>query len=305
MHRFRFLGSGFAAVLTAAVVLLPLTPVPTPPASAAAAVHIAGVVTSQPGSAAPTSFTFHRRNGHDATINVSSGTVVLRRYNGHTDIGAVSEGDTLQLWGAFETGGSVFDATRIRDNSIQAADAYGRGKVLSVNATANTMSVHMTAGPLAKWSSITIDVPAGLAIPLPQGGTAAISGVQVGDTIFVRGIYNRTSKTVTAVHSLRILNVVSTPTIQPAGVSVGGFVFKQHHFEVVLVHTVAAAAVQIAIHVAGRTITVSGTANTSGHFQVVRQIDYGRWPSSRHVQTVVTLTSGTAHRTLSRWSWIR
>jgi ribosomal protein L19 len=293
-------------VMAGSAALLGLGAPSTAPALAATNPQIAGTVTSEPGAASPTTFTFTRRNGMTATINVTSSTVILRRYNAHTDIDAVSVGDSLAVWGTFEPGSTVFDATRIQDNSIQAADAYGRGTVLAVNSSANTMTVNITSKPIGSpvRNTVTVHVPAGRMIPVPQGSSIPLSSVQVGDIVLVRGVYDRSSNTFTSVDALRILKVTVVSTLQPAAISLSGYGFQRHHYAIVRIHTVAGAHLQIAIHLNVRTITIVGTANALGNFQTQRQIGYGRWYTPRHVQVVASLSTYGAQRTLIKWAWI-
>src|SRR5579875_606645 len=178
----------------------------------AAGPQIGGKVTSETGTAAPTSFTFLRHNGLTATIEVSSTTVVTRRYGAKTDISGINIGDTLSIWGSFQSGTSVFDATRITDKSIQSADAYSRGVVLSVDTAANSFQLRVTntalGSPLAH--RLTVDLAPNQAIPLPDGTTTTLAGLQVGDTLFVRGIYDRASATLDRLDAIRVLKIVST-----------------------------------------------------------------------------------------------
>src|SRR5579875_3453157 len=110
---------GIATGLALAALALPVSLAGPGSASAATGSHIGGRVASQPGTAAPTSFTLQRNNGKFATVLIHGSTVVERRYGAHTNVGAVSGGDKLTVWGTFESGNAVFDATLVQDNSIQ------------------------------------------------------------------------------------------------------------------------------------------------------------------------------------------
>jgi hypothetical protein len=277
---------------------------PSAPVSAAAPAHIAGTVTAAPSTAAPTSFTFRRRNNLTATISVSTSTVVVRRYGGRTGITAVGAGDSLQVWGSFEAGNTVFDATKIEDASLQYTS--GRGKVLTIDTAANTMTVRVTGksagSPIA--DIVTVSVPAGSSIPVQQGSPVPLTSVQVGDVVSVGGVYNRTSKTFTSATSLRILRLASATTLRPATIAVVGYKFERHHYAVVHIHTVAGAKIQIQIHFKTRIITINGTSNAAGNFQAQRQLAVGRWAAAKQVRTVATITNGTAQRTISKTVWV-
>src|SRR5579884_259017 len=293
----RFLGLG---ALVLGGVLASLTP-----AAAATRPNIGGKVTSEPGSAAPTIFTMQRHNGKTATVVVSTSTVVLRRYGAHSDISAVNEGDSIQVWGSFQAGTNTFNATQIRDNSIQSADAYGRGVVKSTDVAANSITVRMTlvpyGSPLAR--QVTVELAPGQSIPLPGPGSTTISGLHVGDTLSLRGIYDRASTTLTHLDAIRVLKVVTTPA-PPVNLKIVGFTFMGQHFALIRIHTAAGATLQVIFHINGRTYTITGTANSYGNFQAQRVVGTGNWYGSRHLESVTTVTSSGAQRQITKWAWI-
>ena len=233
-------------------------------ASAAAGAHIGGTVTAAPGGL-PDNLSLLRHNGATATVTWHV-TTVTRRYGGATEVAAVSMGDRLTMQGSFEPGTTTFDATQIQDMSIQKADAYARGTISSVDAAANSFVFHVTNAPNGSPLSgdVTVDLSADQTIGLPNGTTETIGGLQIGDRIYARGVYNRQAHILNNGDSIRVLQqAVQTPP-QTAAIQLTGFAFNRRHYVTVHVHAAPNVTVHVVIRVNRRTLTATGKTGAAG-----------------------------------------
>lgn len=124
------------------------------------------------------------------TVNVSTTTVLVRKFNGTSSLDEFAAGDMLQITGVVT--GSTIDATRIKDLTIQRIGGVLQGKIVSINATAKTF-VMKPEGRVNQ----TVTVPTTAKVFKGQlAGT--FSDLAVGQTVKVVGLWRKTLMTMTA-----------------------------------------------------------------------------------------------------------
>lgn len=265
------------------------------PAAAAWVAHIAGVITSQPGETAPTFFQVLRDNGKTATVQVSASTRVVRRFNGPTTVDALSMGDRVRVTGRFDPGTTELDATRVKDVSIQEADAFARGPVASVNASANTFVFAVTQAPGGSPLSgrVTVQLAPNQAIKLPNGQTETIADLEVGDVVFARGVYDRRSHTLFQVDAVRVVR----PAVQRASIQLSGLAINLRHYAVVRVHAAPGVLVHVVLKIRGAIVQqLWGRTGAGGDYTARAEIGYGRWPVPRLVDATAYLYANASVR---------
>lgn len=127
--------------------------------------------------------------GSSWTVNTVADTKVVRSRGGASNLGEFSVGDFVMVRGAIVDGQLAVNATHLKNESTR--EAAVRGEIASVTAP-DTFTL-----TTAKGDTLTVKTTAGTKITL---GNAAKSfaDLSVGMTVNVKGVFDRTLKTVTA-----------------------------------------------------------------------------------------------------------
>lgn len=267
------------------------------PAAAAAAPRIMGVVTTAPSTTLPTSFQLRRANGMMATVNVPATAAVVLRYGGPSTPTTITTGDHLVLFGQFEPGNAIFDATRVQDVNAERVAGSTRAVVSSVNPAANSITARVTGFNRSglPGGSVTIDVAPGATVSFANGTTVPALSLRSGDVLSVGGLYNTRSHTLLTVSSMRGVRLVASapPSLSPIAVTLRGSAYRRQHYVTVHIHAVANASIRVLLRFGGRRRVFTGRAGIRGYYTTRRLLAYGYWPRPRLVQAVVFVSVGT------------
>lgn len=181
--------------------------------------YYTGYLVSAPTSlTAPTTLSYQTRYKGLLTVNVSTSTQIVRRYNGASELDELSANDQLQVWGKLT--GTTLVATRIKDTSIQ--DAWTRfvGRVLTVSpSSVSVIDLHnvrhdprkdkmMKDGHWVFGPGAHLTLPIG-ASTVVISGTTTMTGtsslISVGQRIVALGTVNRNTHNFTETARVRIL----------------------------------------------------------------------------------------------------
>lgn len=125
-------------------------------------------------------------------VNVTSTTVLLRKYNGVSALDEFGVGDLLSIRGTVT--GTTIDATRIKDLSIQRKDAAQWGTIESIDATAQSFVFNPTKRGVANQTVTTTSKTT-----VFQGNRAGtFSDLSVGMTVKVIGLWRKSLSTIAA-----------------------------------------------------------------------------------------------------------
>ena len=139
------------------------------------------------------------------TVNVAENTKLVRRFWGASKFAEFQVGDLLNIKGTLVEGQLAINANHIRNTSIR--EANFSGKVESVTAP-DTFVVVKPDGVKR-----TVKVLADTVITNPKGETKAFADITVGSRVFVGGVWNRLTETVTA--RKVIIRSQPTPVVAP------------------------------------------------------------------------------------------
>lgn len=122
------------------------------------------------------------------TVNVSTTTTIVRKFNGASSLDEFAIGDMLRVIGTVT--GTNIDATYIKNLSIQRKDASQWGTILTIDATAKTF----TFDPMHKKNLANQTVLTTSATKIFQGNRkgASFADLKVGMTIKVIGLWRKT-----------------------------------------------------------------------------------------------------------------
>src|SRR5580765_8439151 len=111
------------------------------PAAATRPALIGGTLASESSTNGVNTLVITTKNHGQVTVNVSSGTIFVRRYNGASALDELNLGDQLQVHGSFASGSTtVFNAARIKDASIQEAATRAVLQVSTANTATNSFT---------------------------------------------------------------------------------------------------------------------------------------------------------------------
>jgi len=189
------------------------------PAPAVRQAPIGGTLASEASTNGVTTLVVTTKNHGQVTVNVSSGTIFVRRYNGASALDELNLGDQLEVRGSFAAGSTtVFNATRIKDFSIQEAATRAVLQVSTVNTTTNSFTgvvlrdkVFHRVTPVTIGQTVTVTVgtsgtPTTRLLMMSSGRLtdASFGTLAVGQTVTVLGVYDRKMHTYTTTRLVRI-----------------------------------------------------------------------------------------------------
>lgn len=127
------------------------------------------------------------------TVNVTSATTLVRKYNGASTLDEFAVADLLQVRGTMT--GTTIDATWIRNMTIQRRGAAQWGKVVSIDSTAKTFVLD----PMHKKSLDNQTVVTSASTKVFQGNRSGeFSDIAVGMTVKVIGVWRKSVDTINA-----------------------------------------------------------------------------------------------------------
>jgi len=175
---------------------------------------IGGTLVSESTTSTGASLVVNTRQRGVVTVTVTGATIYLRRYNGASALDEVNLGDTLTIFGSFAAGSTTaFNATRVKDISIQEAATRAVLQVKSVMTSTNSFTgVVMRDSirrvrPFDEGATVTVTVSSMTKILMPASGkltTATISNLAVGQRVTVLGVFDRPMHTYTTTRLVRI-----------------------------------------------------------------------------------------------------
>lgn len=97
-----------------------------------------GTLTAMSGTTLPATLTL-QVNSASYTVNVTTATSLVRKFNGPSTLDEYGIGDDLKVWGALT--GTTIDATRIKNYSIQRKGGIFWGTILTVDSAAQSFTM--------------------------------------------------------------------------------------------------------------------------------------------------------------------
>ncbi len=129
---------------------------------------------------------------HTYTIATDNNTKVIRRFGAASSLGQISVGDLINVSGTWtDATKNTVNAKLIRDGSIQERHDTFSGSVISVTGTGFLLQS-------AKRGQQTVIAGSNTKIIDRKGHTLSISSIVANDKVRVDGLWDRTSKTITA-----------------------------------------------------------------------------------------------------------
>ncbi|MFH1171377.1 MAG: hypothetical protein V1778_02465, partial [bacterium] len=131
-------------------------------------------------------------SGTDYTVNVTTKTVIVRKYFGTSNLEEFMVGDTLEIVSTPTTTTYTVDATRIRDVSIQRKNGTFRGKIGTLTCSQNTFlfTPEKRAQQTVYLSSKTVIIR--------RGEKITCTDLKGGETAVVIGIWRSATKRIDA-----------------------------------------------------------------------------------------------------------
>lgn len=171
---------------------------------------IGGTLVSENGA----TLVVNTRYRGQVTVTVSGGTIYVRRFNGASALDELNLGDNLTVNGTFAAGStSAFNATRVKDLSIQEAATRAVLQVKTVNTAANSFTGVVLRDstrrvrPFDEGATVTVTVEATTKILTPANGkltVGSLSNLAVGQRVTVLGVFDRLLHTYTTTRLVRI-----------------------------------------------------------------------------------------------------
>ncbi len=187
------------------------------------------------------------------SVQVSSSTTVVRRYNGISSLSELSPGDSIGVRGTM-SGTDTIIANTVKDFSIQRAFTHNLGVITAASSGPNGTttlkvrvlhdSIYKGQNPFAVGNTISMNVPSTLKVILADGtvstfgslgstssstGSAptsfldSVNNNPVGITIATLGVYNRQTLGFQSVWRMRVVTATPGSTTVISGVLQPGF----------------------------------------------------------------------------------
>jgi hypothetical protein len=189
-------------------------------AAPAAQVLLHGVLQAGFGTTAPTTLQILTPKHGMFTINVSTSTNIIRRYNGQSGLDELSPGDNLVVQGAVN-GTATLNAVMVKDWTIQKTFAVSVDSITSINTNQTTKVTSLTLkvvadsrygsqNPFNEGETIYANMPATTAAAAApavigsDGSATTADALYPGEIVTIQGVFNRHSSTYLSVWRLRI-----------------------------------------------------------------------------------------------------
>ncbi len=180
---------------------LTLLPSGVSPSLAARVPSVTGSLVGLPAALIPPTTLTLQSNGTSYTVDISTTTKLVRRFNGVSALDEFAANDQLTVTGTIETGNTIM-ATRVKDLSIQAAYTRMLGQVTAVSTPGAAPSLTVTVlkdgsgrAPFAPGQSYTL--PIGATTQVTANGTTvagSLNGIVAGEQVTALGVFDRTSR---------------------------------------------------------------------------------------------------------------
>lgn len=153
---------------------------------------LTGTLTIMSGTTVPAVFTV-TAGATTYTVNVSTTTKIVRKFNGTSDLGEFTVGDSIQVTGRLSNDvANTIDATKIKDLSIQRVGGTFKGAVVATFCSGN----YFTFKPDER---VQQTVNLSTTTKLTRGGTKITCAELVaGERAKVIGVWNTTNNTIAA-----------------------------------------------------------------------------------------------------------
>jgi hypothetical protein len=153
---------------------------------------VTGTLTVMSGTTVPAVFTV-TSGATTYTVNVSATTKIVRKFNGTSDLGEFTIGDSIQVTGKLSNDvANTIDATKIKDLSIQRIGGTFKGAVVAT-ACGSSSFTFKPDGRVQQTVKLTA------ATKITRGGTKiACADLVAGERTKVIGVWNKTNSTVVA-----------------------------------------------------------------------------------------------------------
>lgn len=186
----------------------------TPQAATTPHGPIGGSLVSESTGANGTTLVVNTKNKGQVTVMVSGGTIYVRRFNGASALDELNLGDNVAVFGTFATGSTtMFNATRVKDFSIQEAATRAVLQVKTVNTAGNSFTgvvmrdSALRVRPFNEGATVTVTVQATTKILTPANGkltAGSVSNLAVGQRVTVLGVFDRLLHSYTTTRLVRI-----------------------------------------------------------------------------------------------------
>lgn len=225
------------AVATAALLTLTtLGPAPLAAHAATAATAVPAITrlagTLQPGFAttAPTSLQVVTAQGITMTVNVSTTTQIVRRYNGQSALDELSPGDKIGVSGSM-SGTTAITATTLKDATIQRAFTRNVGRITAISSDMTKLTVRVLRdsraqghNPFDEGSTIYVAVTPTMTVTLADGSQGTVQdSLSTGLIITTLGVYDRNSHSFGDVSRLRVWSPAMGQTTEVHGILQASF----------------------------------------------------------------------------------
>ncbi len=151
------------------------------------------------------SLTVVANDGKTYQVNISSSTRIVRRFGGPSNFGEFAVGDKVNVFGNFtDNTDSAINANLIRNLSIQKRWGVFFGKVTSKNSD-NFVIQSVARGSLTVYVS-------GARLIERNETVMTYDGINVGDFVRVKGVWDSTNNTITKVGEVKDFSLPLKPT---------------------------------------------------------------------------------------------
>lgn len=234
MTRKTLLGGALAATAFLSLGTLGAAPLAahaaTPAAAVPASTRLAGIL--QPGFAttAPTSLQVVTAQGITMTVNVSTTTQIVRRYNGQSALDELSAGDKIGVSGSM-SGTTTITATTLKDVTIQRAFTRNVGRITAISSDMTRLTVRVLRdsraqghNPFDEGSTIYVAVTPTMTVTLADGSQGTVQdSLSPGLVITTLGVFNRNSHSFGDVSRIRVWSPAVGQTTEVHGILQAGF----------------------------------------------------------------------------------
>ncbi len=153
--------------------------------------------------------TVSTQNNGSVTVNILANTQIRRRFWGKSSLTEFTVGDNVLVIGSWtDNTKTAINAVLIRDISIER-----RWGVLFGTVTANN-STTLTVNTLSR-GSVTVDLSSSTKLVNRKQQTIAVTDIQVGNKVRIKGTYDLTSKVVVTTDEVKDFSIPAQGSVTP------------------------------------------------------------------------------------------
>lgn len=146
------------------------------------------------------------KNSVPYTVNTDDKTIFRRRYGGKSQLSEIAENDTVNVLGKWQNEGKTqILATHIRDLSIQKRHATFFGTVRTITGTTLILTT-------VNRGEQTVTISSSTKLVNRKMEEIAMSDIQVGNRVRVKGIWDLTKKVVSEVTQIKDFSIPIQPS---------------------------------------------------------------------------------------------